>query len=119
MSLPAKMALVRTLVNPKAPCLLAIQRRTFFAKKCPQKVDPCQGGGGGADGGAAAGSANEIPVGYKLLKETQAKFQLKDGLPIWLKGGPNDRMMYLSTVGLALVGLGGSVLFIANMILTT
>lgn len=117
MSLPAKMALARTLANPKAPCLLAIQRRAFFAKKCPQKVDPCKGGG--VEGGAAAGSENEIPVGYKLLKETQAKFQLKDGLPIWLKGGPNDRMMYLSTVGLALVGLGGSVLFIANMILTT
>uniref|UniRef100_A0A1Q3FTM6 Putative cytochrome c oxidase subunit viia n=1 Tax=Culex tarsalis TaxID=7177 RepID=A0A1Q3FTM6_CULTA len=118
MSLPSRMVLSsRTLLNPNAPLLLATARRNFFAKKCPQKVDPCKGGV--AEGGAAANPAGEIPAGYKMLKETQAKFQLKDELPVWLKGGPNDRIMYLSTVGLALAGLGGSVLFIANMILTT
>lgn len=90
--------------------------RTFLTKKkCPQKPEEESKCGATASGGT--GGAGDIPIGYQLLKNTQAKFQQKDNLPVWLKGGPMDRMLYLSTVGLAIFGLGWSVVFISTMIL--
>lgn len=84
-----------------------------MTKKCPPK--PVEESKCGAP--AAASGGGQIPIGYQLLKNTQAKFQLKDGLPVWLKGGPTDRILYLSTVGLSIVGLGWSLVFISEMIL--
>lgn len=87
-------------LNPKI-----FQARNFLTKKkCPPKAEaePTCAGGGSASGG------NEIAMGYKLLKNKQAKFQVKDNLPVWLKGGPMDRMLYISTVGLSIVGVGYS-----------
>ncbi|EAT33984.1 AAEL013751-PA [Aedes aegypti] len=89
-------------------------RNFLTKKKCPSKPEEetqC--------GKASASAVNEIAVGYKLLKDKQAKFQIKDNLPVWLKGGPMDRMLYLSTVGLSVVGLGSSLAFISMMALNT
>lgn len=52
-------------------------------------------------------SKAEIPQGYFELKKVQDKFQVKDGKPIFLKGGAFDSVMYRFTMGLSLVGLGG------------
>ncbi|XP_059621881.1 cytochrome c oxidase subunit 7A, mitochondrial [Phlebotomus argentipes] len=48
----------------------------------------------------------EVHPGYQRLKEVQAKFQKPDGLPVHLKMGARDQIMYRITMGLSLVGLG-------------
>ncbi|XP_013170924.1 PREDICTED: cytochrome c oxidase subunit 7A1, mitochondrial-like [Papilio xuthus] len=38
-------------------------------------------------------------------KTLQAKFQVDDGKPVWLKGGLYDRFLYTTTVTLCCIGL--------------
>uniref|UniRef100_A0A1B0DMS6 Uncharacterized protein n=1 Tax=Phlebotomus papatasi TaxID=29031 RepID=A0A1B0DMS6_PHLPP len=42
---------------------------------------------------------------FRKFKETQAKFQKDDGLPVFLKAGMRDRALYLSTLALAVLGV--------------
>ncbi|XP_055695614.1 cytochrome c oxidase subunit 7A, mitochondrial [Lutzomyia longipalpis] len=48
----------------------------------------------------------DIHPGYFRLKEVQAKFQKPDGLPVHLKMGARDQIMYRVTMGSCLIGLG-------------
>lgn len=49
------------------------------------------------------GAAKEVPSkGLEKLKKKQALFQQENGLPVWLKGGFKDKLLYQLT----LVGLG-------------
>ncbi|KAK7791619.1 hypothetical protein R5R35_014690 [Gryllus longicercus] len=50
----------------------------------------------------------QVPLSIRLKME---RFQLADGVPVHLKGGPLDKVLFTITVGLCLVGLGLS----ANM----
>jgi len=49
----------------------------------------------------------EVHPGYKKIKEKYAHFQVDDGVPIHLKGGPFDRVMYMVTMGMCGVGFLG------------
>lgn len=42
---------------------------------------------------------------FRKFKETQAKFQKDDGLPVFLKAGMRDRVLYLSTLAFAVLGV--------------
>lgn len=46
------------------------------------------------------------------LKKKQQHFQKNDGLPIFLKGGPSDRILYYITVVLAFLGVTNTFAFI-------
>ncbi|XP_058825455.1 cytochrome c oxidase subunit 7A, mitochondrial-like [Topomyia yanbarensis] len=52
-------------------------------------------------------SSGEVAPGYKKLKDIQAKFQKPDGKPVFLKGGTFDNVLYLTTMGLCVLGLAG------------
>lgn len=39
------------------------------------------------------------------LRSTMTRFQLKDGTPVFLKGGPLDKALFGLTVGLCVVGV--------------
>lgn len=54
----------------------------------------------------------EIDNGYKKFKLKQQHFQQPDGKPIFLKGGPMDKVLFLSTVGLCGFGLLSAFAFI-------
>lgn len=56
---------------------------------------------------APAKAAGNIPEGYIKLKDIQAKFQTKDGKPVFLKKGAADTIMYQFTMFLSLCGIGG------------
>ncbi|GLV43349.1 Cytochrome c oxidase subunit 7A [Carabus blaptoides fortunei] len=43
---------------------------------------------------------------FQSLKAKQAKFQCDDGLPVFLKGGVMDKILYQTTVVLCFVGTG-------------
>lgn len=60
-------------------------------------------------GNAANG---EIDEGYKRFKLKQQHFQKPDGKPIFLKGGPMDKVLFLSTLGLCGFGLLSAFVFI-------
>ncbi|KAL3289003.1 hypothetical protein HHI36_003446 [Cryptolaemus montrouzieri] len=45
---------------------------------------------------------------FRRLKENQKKFQVDDGLPVWLKGGVKDKILLQLTLILLVVGLGMS-----------
>ncbi|XP_055616268.1 cytochrome c oxidase subunit 7A, mitochondrial [Toxorhynchites rutilus septentrionalis] len=54
-------------------------------------------------------SSSEVAEGYKKLKHVQEQFQKHDGLPVHLKRGAVDKMLFgLTTVlcGVAIVGMG-------------
>ncbi|KXJ72602.1 hypothetical protein RP20_CCG017614 [Aedes albopictus] len=113
MSLLRKSSVNLYKLNPKS--IRQQAARSFLTKKkCPPKTEEESQCGRAA---GASGRVNEIAAGYKLLKDKQARFQVKDNLPVWLKGGPMDRMLYVSTVGLSVVGLGCSLAFISMMAL--
>ncbi|XP_062546139.1 cytochrome c oxidase subunit 7A, mitochondrial [Armigeres subalbatus] len=56
---------------------------------------------------SSVASSGEVAEGYKQLKHVQAKFQKPDGKPVFLKGGPVDKVLYYTTMGLCLVGIAG------------
>lgn len=58
------------------------------------------------------GSYGEVDEGYKLFKLKQQHFQKPDGKPIFLKGGPMDKVLFLSTLGLCGFGLLSAFSFI-------
>lgn len=55
-----------------------------------------------------------VPPGYReginpdltKLKIKQAKFQVDDGVPIFLKGGPSDKVLYYIAWGLTFACMG-------------
>ncbi|KAG5670087.1 hypothetical protein PVAND_000371 [Polypedilum vanderplanki] len=49
---------------------------------------------------------DEIHPGYFRLKKIQEHFQKNDGLPVHLKGGPLDKVLYGITVVACIYGLG-------------
>jgi len=53
-----------------------------------------------------------VHPGYKKIKEKYAHFQIDDGTPIHLKGGPMDAILYYATLGLCGVGMIGVVEYI-------
>lgn len=63
--------------------------------------------------------ADKIVVnpGFAKLKETQKKFACDDGLPIWLKGGSKDKILYQASWGLVLLGLGLSIELFVRMVM--
>merc|ERR1711970_287304 len=48
---------------------------------------------------------NEVAPGYSKIKSKYEHFQCDNGAPIHLKGGPMDRLLYTSTLGLNFVGM--------------
>ncbi|XP_055376030.1 cytochrome c oxidase subunit 7A, mitochondrial-like [Condylostylus longicornis] len=56
---------------------------------------------------ATRSAKGEIAPGYKELKKIQERFQVKDGKPVFLKGGPMDQFLYGVTVVGCLAGVGG------------
>lgn len=52
--------------------------------------------------------------GFKKMKANQLKFQQDDNLPIFLKGGPFDKFLFLSTLALAGLGLVGTFEFVLS-----
>ncbi|XP_049784447.1 cytochrome c oxidase subunit 7A, mitochondrial-like [Schistocerca cancellata] len=58
---------------------------------------------------------DNVHPGYKKLKAKQEKFQVNDGLPVFLKGGIVDKVLYHTTVGLCAVGLGMTFKFYYDM----
>ncbi|XP_037808764.1 cytochrome c oxidase subunit 7A1, mitochondrial-like [Lucilia sericata] len=51
------------------------------------------------------------------LQRLQKLFQEKNDLPVFLKGGAKDKMLYYSTLGLAGMGLLYNVVFLAGYII--
>lgn len=50
--------------------------------------------------------------GLEKLKEKQRHYQQDDGLPIFLKGGTSDRVLFYFTIGLAGFGLTNVIAYI-------
>nr|XP_008198227.1 PREDICTED: cytochrome c oxidase subunit 7A, mitochondrial-like [Tribolium castaneum] len=46
---------------------------------------------------------------FAKLKETQKRFSCDDGLPVWLKNGATDKILYQLSWGLIFIGLGLSI----------
>ncbi|XP_044271208.1 cytochrome c oxidase subunit 7A, mitochondrial-like [Tribolium madens] len=46
---------------------------------------------------------------FAKLKETQKRFSCDDGLPVWLKNGATDKILYQLSWALIFLGLGLSV----------
>ena len=59
--------------------------------------------------------AEEFYEGYKNLKLNQLKFQKDDNVPIFLKGGEFDKILFYTTLGLCGLGLARSFGFIIGM----
>ncbi|XP_037954616.1 cytochrome c oxidase subunit 7A1, mitochondrial-like [Teleopsis dalmanni] len=53
----------------------------------------------------AAKKSNDQLTPEEKIKCLQYRFQRDDGLPVWLKGGPNDKYLYQATLGLCALGL--------------
>lgn len=51
------------------------------------------------------------------MQRLQRRFQEKNNLPVHLKGGALDKMLYLSTLGLSGCGLFGTLVFLAGYII--
>ncbi|XP_055608324.1 uncharacterized protein LOC129755727 [Uranotaenia lowii] len=104
----------------KAPRLMVVPRASMASQKCPNEpprpCPPCHPGGSSSRS-SGSGKQYQIASGYHKIKEMQAKFQVRDNKPVFLKG-PMDHTMYLTTCGLALCGLLGSVFVIATVILS-
>jgi len=56
----------------------------------------------------------EVHPGYIKIREKYKHFQIDDGVPIHLKGGPMDRVLYYTTLALCGVGLLGVVEYISR-----
>uniref|UniRef100_A0A1I8Q1L6 Uncharacterized protein n=1 Tax=Stomoxys calcitrans TaxID=35570 RepID=A0A1I8Q1L6_STOCA len=65
---------------------------------------------------AGAPKPSKCPVPPKML-ELQKKFQQKNNLPIHLKGGAKDKLLYLTTMGLTGGGLLYTLVFLAGYII--
>ncbi|KAJ8928955.1 hypothetical protein NQ314_018407 [Rhamnusium bicolor] len=50
----------------------------------------------------------ETAVGRKIqkLRETQRKFGIDDGTPVYIKSGISDKLLYHTTLALTAIGLG-------------
>ncbi|KAF5280074.1 hypothetical protein FQA39_LY18158 [Lamprigera yunnana] len=58
----------------------------------------------------------EVPSpGFKKVKELQKKFQEDNGIPVYLKGGRFDRVLYQATLVLLAITLGMSAEVIYTM----
>ncbi|XP_026478635.1 cytochrome c oxidase subunit 7A, mitochondrial-like [Ctenocephalides felis] len=55
---------------------------------------------------SAVRASGEVHPGYKKIKAIQEKFQVDNGLPVHLKGGPLDKFLYQLTMGLCLISIG-------------
>ncbi|XP_058818697.1 uncharacterized protein LOC131681732 [Topomyia yanbarensis] len=56
--------------------------------------------------------SDKLPEG---LRKSMQTFQAKSSLPVFLKGGPADRILFLSTCALCGVGILGCLKFIYQM----
>lgn len=54
----------------------------------------------------------EVAEEFREFKMKQQKFQKDDGLPIFLKAGLRDQVLYYSTLGLACLGVASSFVYI-------
>ncbi|KAK7067605.1 hypothetical protein SK128_026814 [Halocaridina rubra] len=54
---------------------------------------------------AARNANTEVHPGYQKIRAKMQYYQIDNGVPIHLKGGPFDRMLYLTTIALNGVGL--------------
>lgn len=52
---------------------------------------------------------------FKKFKLQQLKFQKDDKIPVFLKGGSFDKLLFFTTIGLSGFGLFGTFGFIYNM----
>lgn len=50
----------------------------------------------------------KVHSGFAKLKETQKKFEVEDGVPVYLKEGTKDQVLYRLTWIVTFVGLGMS-----------
>ncbi|KAF0293321.1 Cytochrome c oxidase subunit 7A, mitochondrial [Amphibalanus amphitrite] len=55
---------------------------------------------------AVRSSPKDVHPGYLRLREQYAKFQVQDGVPVHLKGGPADRILASLTYLLCAVAVG-------------
>lgn len=56
--------------------------------------------------------AKHVVQGLEKLKKKQQHFQKNDGLPVFLKGGPFDRILFYTTMILAILGVTNTFAFI-------
>ncbi|KAH8381641.1 hypothetical protein KR093_010241 [Drosophila rubida] len=61
-----------------------------------------------------ASGAGKLPP--KMAK-LQKQYQVDNGLPVFLKGGPLDNILYRGTVGLSILGLVGDLWLFAGYII--
>ncbi|KAJ8957993.1 hypothetical protein NQ318_001995 [Aromia moschata] len=53
-------------------------------------------------------TAAKVVPRFQKLKATQKKFQIDDGVPIFLKKGMQDKLLYNATLLLTIFGVGWS-----------
>lgn len=58
---------------------------------------------------------NEVDKEFLEFKRKQQRFQIKDGVPVFLKGGGSDKVLFFATAALAGLGLVGTFEFIYIM----
>lgn len=49
----------------------------------------------------------KVHPGYLKIRETYKRFQVDDGTPVHLKGGPFDKILYSVTIAMVALGLVG------------
>jgi len=54
---------------------------------------------------ARPAAKGEVHPGYAKLRQQYEKFQVPDGVPVHLKGGPSDKILAMTTYGLCGIGL--------------
>lgn len=52
---------------------------------------------------------------FRKFKMTQKRFQRRDNLPVFLKGGPIDKILFVATIGFTVLGFIHTVRFLYNM----
>ncbi|KAK7789178.1 hypothetical protein R5R35_006798 [Gryllus longicercus] len=57
---------------------------------------------------ATCPAPQNVHPGYKKIRSTMEKFQVEDGVPVHLKGGAMDKILYQATIFLCAIGLGMS-----------
>lgn len=52
---------------------------------------------------------------FKHFKQTQRRFQRRDNLPVFLKGGKVDKILFGATIGLTVIGFIHTMRFLYSM----
>ncbi|XP_044265789.1 cytochrome c oxidase subunit 7A1, mitochondrial-like isoform X2 [Tribolium madens] len=53
-------------------------------------------------------STEQVSPKFHKLKQIQQKFGVEDNVPVYLKGGAGDKILYAATLAITAVGLGMS-----------